>query len=205
MYNQTDFQKDRFSVYEDLVRDNFSFLEEIYGFEFSSSEKGGEYIIIKYLSKTVFLNLYYGSPGFELDFYIGRLGIEDKLGKQSFTSGDLLYLEGCKNWSGYSIYSAHSYNNLRECLPRLASLLKECGKACLQGDPAAYEKMLFEQKKANNRWHKQQELIQVKKNAIEAWKKKDYAKFVKLFEPIADQLTPSEYKKLEYSRKRLNQ
>lgn len=195
-----DFQEDRFVVYEKLVKKNFHFLEEIHNFKLSSIERDG-HIIIKYLSKYVFVNLHYGPPSFELDFYFGRRGVEDRLNKHSFTSGDLLYLDVCEEWLGYTVFSAYSYDNLCECLPKLADLLKECGMACLKGEVSAYEKMLVEQGKDINRWHKSQELTEVRKAATKAWNNKNYAEIVKLFTPIYNDLTPSEYKKLKYSRK----
>lgn len=63
--------------------------------------------------------------------------------------------------------------------------------------------MTFERKKDYNQWIKNQELMQARQAAADAWEKRDYAKMVKLFEPIANELTPSECKKLEYSRKHL--
>src|SRR5690606_30370495 len=108
---------------------------------------------------------YYGSPGFELDFNIGRVGIEDKPGHEGFTSGDVVLLGDNEKWTGYKLYSAHSYENLRKCLPKLAELLKTCGASCLKGDSSAYEKMLFERKRKINEWCNEQELKQAKKAA----------------------------------------
>lgn len=198
------FPEDRLIVYKKLVENNFSFLVEDYGFKLSDIEKkGNEHIVIKYVSRKVFINFYYGPPGFELDFYIGRLGVEDQLDRHSFTSGDLLYLGSYEKWTDYKVYSGCSYDNLRTCLPKLAGLLKECGDDCLKGKFFVYEKILFEQTKDLNRWYKNQELAQAKKVAHEAWSNKDYAEFVKLLEPFTSRLTLSENKKLEYARKHL--
>lgn len=202
MKNLTDFPEDRFIVYEKLARSNFAFLIENYEFKLSDIERGNNYIALKYLSEGVFVNFYYGSPSFELDFYIGRVGIEDKLDKEGFTSGDLLFFSDDARWSNYKLYSAHSYKNLCKCLPKLAQLLKICGADCLTGESAAYEKMLFEKKNKTNQWCNQQEFKQIKKAASEAWKNKDYVKFIELLEPVVNTLSLSEKKKLEYSRKK---
>ena len=204
MDNLAGFPEDRFSVYEKLVKSNFDFLAEDYGFELSNIERAGNgYIALKYLSEKVFVNLYYGSPGFELDFYIGRVGIEDKPDKEGFTSNDLTCLSDDLRWVDYKLYSAYSYENLVKCLPKLADLLKVCGVDCLKGDPSSYEKILFEKKRSINQWGKEQELKQAKKAASEAWKNKDYNKFVEVFDPVANELSASEKKKLDYARKQL--
>ncbi|MBL4907259.1 MAG: hypothetical protein JKX94_07400 [Sneathiella sp.] len=204
MDDRTDFPEDRFVVYENLVKSSFAFLVEGYGFEISNIERiGNSYIALKYLSNKVFVNLYYSSPRFELDFYIGRVGIEDKPDKDGFTSNDLLFLSDDARWIDYKLYSAHSYENLRKCLPMLAELLKVCGANCLKGESSVYEKALFEKKRNINQWGKEQELKQAKKAASEAWKNKDYNRFIEVFEPVANELSASEKKKLNYARKHL--
>lgn len=204
MDNRTDFPEDRFSVYEHIVKNCFAFLVEDYGFELSSIERvANSYIALKYLSEKVFVKLYYGSPEFELDFYIGRLGIEDKSEKDGFTSNDLLCLSDDVRWVDYKLYSAYSFENLRTCLPKLAELMKVCGANCLNGESSAYENVLFEKKRSNNQWGKEQELKQAKRAASDAWKNKDYIKFIEVFEPVANELSVLEKKKLDYARKQL--
>lgn len=204
MENQTSFPEDRFVVYEKLAKSNLVFLTEKYGFRLSNIEKiDGRYIVLKYLSERVFVNFYYGSPSFELDFSIGRIGIEDKPDNDGFTSGDLVFLCDDAKWADYKLYSAHSYENLCKCLPKLAKLLESCGASCLGGDSLPYEKMLFEKKRKINQWCDEQELKQAKKAASVAWENKDYSKFVEVFEPVVNALSPSEKKKLEYARKHL--
>lgn len=204
MENQITFPEDRFVVYEKLAKVNFAFLTEKYGFRLSNIEKmDGRYIVLQYLSERVFVNLYYGSPSFELDFIIGRIGIEDKPDNEGFTSGDLVSLGDNEKWASYKLYSAHSYENLYKCLPKLAELLESFGASCLKGDASPYEKMLFEKKRKVNQWCNEQELKQAKKAASIAWENKDYSKFIEIFEPVINALSPSEKKKLEYARKHL--
>jgi len=204
MVDRTDFPEDRFVVYEKLVKSNFSFLIENYGFKLSNIERSGDSCIaLKYLSERLFFNLHYGSPGFELDFFIGRIGFEDKPNKDGFTSGDLLFLSDDVRWKNYKLYSAHSYENLCKCLPKLAELLKSYGVGCLKGDAPTYEKILFEKKRKINQWCNDQELKQAKKAASVAWENKDYSKFIEAFEPVVNALSSSEKKKLEYARKHL--
>jgi len=148
MENENIFPEDRFVVYEKLAKANFNFLTEYYGFQLSNIEKiDDRYISLKYLSGKVFFNLYYGSPGFDLDFNIGRVGIDDKHDNKGFTSGDLVLLGDNVKWESYKLYSAHSYENLRKGLPKLADLLKEFGDSLLKGNSSFYEKIIFEKNK----------------------------------------------------------
>ena len=48
-------------------------------------------LLMSLSSKNRAVNFYYGSPDFELDFYIGRLGVEYKVDKDGFTSADLIF------------------------------------------------------------------------------------------------------------------
>ena len=204
MKKKTSFPEDRFVVFEKLAKVNFAFLTEKYGFRLSNINKiDNRYIVLQYISERVFVNFYYASPSFELDFSIGRIDIEDKPDNDGFTSGDLVFLCKDTEWADYKLYSAQSYENLCKCLPKLAKLLESCGGSCLEGDAPSYEKMLFEKKRKINQWCNEQELKQAKKAASVAWENKDYYKFTEILEPVIDALSTSEKRKLEYARKHL--
>lgn len=204
MENKIKFPEDRFVIYQKIAKINFSFLTEKYGFKLSNIEKvDGRYIALKYLSERVFVNLNYSAPSFELDFNVGRVGIEDKSKNQAITSSDLVLFCDNEKWIDYKLYSAHSYENLYKCLPKLAEILKSCGERCLEGDSPTYDKMLFEKKTMVNKWCKEEELKQARKAASMAWKDKDYSKVIEIFEPIINDLSLLEKKKLEYARKHL--
>ncbi|TQV82470.1 hypothetical protein FKG94_06930 [Exilibacterium tricleocarpae] len=202
--NSTDFPENRFTVYEKLAKGSFAFLVEDYDFKLSDTEReSNSYISLKYFSENVFVKLYYGAPDFELDFCIGRAGIGEKQFKDEINSRYLASLGNSSKWTNYKLYSAHSYENLCRCLPKLAELLRTCGAGFLRGESSAYEKALFEKHRNRNQWYKEQELRQARKVASEAWKNKDYKKFIQIFEPVAQDLSASEKRKLDYARKHL--
>jgi hypothetical protein len=204
MSNRADFSEDRFSVYENNVKTSFSFLIEDYGFVLSSIERAdNNSITLKYFSEKVFVIFYYGSPGFELDFCVGRISIEDQPDTYGFNSYDLLCLSNDSRWFDYKLYSAHSYENLITCIPKLADLLKVLGSNCLKGDSFYFEKVFFDKKRRISQWGKEQTLKQARNAASEAWKNKDYKKFIKVFKPITEYLSVSERNKIEYARKQL--
>lgn len=204
MQTKGSFLKYRFVTYEELVKMHFAFLVKDYELEFFKTQTvDDKYIVIKFFSKKVFVDFYYGAPSFQLDFCVGRLGIEDKPGKHGFTSFDLLCLENEDRYKDYKLDSAHSYDNLRKGVPKLAETLRLYGKGCLVGNTSTYEKLVFERKKRINIWSKKQELKQAKILVSEAWDSNDYEKVVKVFGPLADYLSPADMKRLEYARKRL--
>ena len=203
MCGSTNFPGNRFHVYEVLVKYYFRFLECEYAFErYAVERKQESYICIKYRTDRVYFFLYYATPGFELDCYFGRIGIDDLPGHLGFESCDLLHLDGCQAWSSYSGYSATSYENLRTCLPKLARFVRECGGACLRGDLMAYEKMRAARRTSAEHWHKNQEIARTKESAERAWRNRDHSRVVELFGAVEDELTTTEKKKLSYSRKR---
>jgi hypothetical protein len=127
--------QDRLAVFEKMARKEFAFLETEYCFQVTTLKpENADRIVIQYRSESVYLMLHYGPPEYALDFSFERLGIEDQEDAHGFTSGDLLYLDGTDNWSDYPGYSTYELSNLREFLPKLAQLLRECGHSCLRGD-----------------------------------------------------------------------
>ena len=195
------FQENRFEIFEKLVRKHFSFLEKDFGFKFLSAERSDDAcVVIKYISNKVFLNFFYGHPGYELDVSFGRVGIEDQPNANSFRTGDLLYLDGNKNWLDYQVYSAYSYDNLVAGLPKLASFLKECGRKVFLGDSNVYLKMLNGRQKHLER----QDLLQIKNKATAAWDKKNYKELIKLLNPFRTYLSPLEKKRFDYSLKKVS-
>jgi len=202
--NSIDFAEDRFTIYENLVKNSFSFLEEDYGFKLSEIKRENKsHIVLVFLSENIFVNLYYGAPDFELDFYIGRIGIEDEKDKGEINSNDLISFSAAPESLDYKLYSAHSYENLHKCLPKLAELLRAYGADFLRGKSSIYEKVLFNKKKKISRWYKEQDLKQAKKAASAAWGKKDYKEFIDICEIFSHTLSPSDEKKLDYARKHL--
>ena len=147
MYPEENFSKNRFFIYEELVRENFHFLIERYGFKiFNIKMLQGQYILIRYLSENVFVDLYYSSPGFELDFCLGRVGIDEQPEGNNITSSDIVLMNEYERYARYKLYSAHSYENLAKGLPKLANLLESHGDEFLKGNFQCYEEVLLKKK-----------------------------------------------------------
>ena len=198
----SDYQDDRLAIYEHLVRAEFSFLEIEYGFQTPAVKRTGEDgIAIQYRTDRVYVILHYDPPEYELDFSFGRLGVEDQKDAHSFSSGDLLYLEGTDNWSNYSGYSAYGLENLRRCLPKLAQLLRECGGACLRCDDSVFDLMAMRQQEDCERWHEKQERDRVAEEAEAAWRRGDYHRVRELYKFLLPGLTELEAKRLDYAER----
>lgn len=193
--------QDRLAVFEKIARKEFAFLETEYCFQVTTLKpENADRIVIQYRSESVYLMLHYGPPEYALDFSFGRLGIEDQEDAHGFTSGDLLYLDGTDNWSDYPGYSAYELSNLREFLPKLAQLLRECGHSCLRGDDTAFETMAIRRQEDCDRWHKGQERDRIASQAEIAWRDRDFGKVIALYSSIESNLTAVEEKRLEYAK-----
>ena len=196
--NKVNFPENRFEIFETLIKVNFLFLIELYNFKLTKVKKQESHCIsARYQSEDVFVEIYYGAPSFELDFIFGREDIENH-----FTSQDLTLLSD-DDWSNYKLYSAHSYENLTACIPRLADLLKSLGRGCLLGNDTDYQKLISKKKRKQDTWYDDLKLVQAKEVALKAWKERDFAKVVESFSSVYGLLSPSEIKKLEYARKRI--
>lgn len=204
MKEQDNFIKNRFAIYENLIKKHFNFLKIEYDFKIETVEiVEGQYVYIEYISKSVFITFCYGVPDLDLSFNFGRIGIEDKQSEPQFSASDLLYLDCCKELTGNYLYSAHSYENLCIGVKKLSFLLKKCGVKILKGIDTEYEEIIRLQKKALKDYHLSQKLIQLRAKANKAWINKEYSEVVTLYESMGSYLESSEIKKIDYAKKHI--
>ncbi|PKP86597.1 MAG: hypothetical protein CVT78_11915 [Alphaproteobacteria bacterium HGW-Alphaproteobacteria-17] len=81
----------------------------------------------------------------------GRLGIDDQQGGFSFEAGDLIQLQNCKEWAAPNLGPLGVIDGQ---VAWFASLLNECGKPCLLGDPAIYAEMKSRREALVTEWHR---------------------------------------------------
>jgi hypothetical protein len=186
-------------AFEKEVKKHFLFLVTDYGFQLSSIQQVGFVKSIKFESKEVYVNLFYGPPAYEVEVSFGRKGIDDLPGAYSFQPGDLILLGRCPTWP----WNSNESDKLRGSVAVYARFLRECGSDCLKGDQLIFAQMkrnsdAFAQKRAQ-----EERIKRVRQAANDAWHQKKYDKVVELYESIGTVLKGSEAKKLSYARKHL--
>ncbi|HWO00298.1 MAG TPA: hypothetical protein VNS63_13625 [Blastocatellia bacterium] len=177
----------------------FDFLATEYEFHLAKVE----ITFVRYESRDVFVNVYHGRASFELNCEIGYLTADSNHPERPFYLGEILDLMGGLHETGYTFFQASSAERVKQFVPKVADLIKHYAKSALEGDPTTFKRL------ADLRWaksrarEKQETLIRTREKASEAWSKKDYLKVIELFDPVRDDLTPAEIKKLEYAKKHL--
>ena len=185
--------------FADEVLAAFDFLTTDYGFHRSRVDV----TFIRYESRDVFVNVYHGRASYEVELEIGRFA--DRVGTEDvkFSLGDIIDVMGARADTGYTFFQASNADRVKRLVPRLAELLKEYGKDALAGDPLFFARLQDEQTRMSREYRKQSDLRRIREQVGEAWNQKNYVKVVELYEPIRDDLTAAEIKKLEYARKHL--
>jgi hypothetical protein len=136
--------------FEDAVVISFAFLEQQYGFSKSIIRPTQQAVVVRYESRSLFVNLAFGPPAYEPEMSFGRLGIDDRKGGFSFEAGDLIQLESYQGWKP----SFESSAAIVRQVAWFASLLNECGKSCLLGDPTVYAEMKSRREALVSEWQR---------------------------------------------------
>lgn len=191
---------DRSALFEDAVSNSFAFLERRYGFSRSTWRPTQQAVVVRYESPSLFVNLMFGPPAYEPEMSFGRLGIDDQPDGFSFEAGDLTQLKNCKDWA---VPKPGPSGVIEGQVAFFASLLDECGKLCLLGDPAIYAEMKSRREALVAEWRRE-ERDKVRSDKIDsAWKAKDYRTVVALFMEHEGDLNDVDRKKLEIAKERM--
>ena len=136
----------------------------------------------------------------EIGRFAERVGAQDV----EFSLGNIIEVMGASAETGYTFFQASTPEKVKSLVSRLADLLKQYGKAALTGDPLFFSKLRDDTARKSDDYLKQIQLSRVREQVAQAWRQKNYLKVVELYEPVRDDLTPAEVKKLEYARKHVS-
>lgn len=188
-----------FQAFVRRVRAHFMYLEANYGFKVSKIEHANDSGIVRYESEAVYVNVYYGSPDFEVNMNFGRKVLDEPPQGYSFYQGDLILLESCSSWQWKTNYADKQTRFIAE----YARLLQECGRSCLLGDSVIYSKMKLKRDTAVSEWVENEKVTQIRGEAQKAWNEKQYGLVVILYRKMIDKLTEVEQKRLDYAEKKM--
>jgi hypothetical protein len=187
--------KNLLANFEAATRECFRFLEDEYQMSVSILRPHAKFSVVRYKGSSTFVNLTYGPPAYEPEMSFGRPTIDDGAGSYSFDVGDLIQLNTCGDWRSIS-----SSTGLEHHVAWLASILKLCGRQCLDGNQSVYDTMKAKRNKLIAEWQDQEQLLVLSRSIDEAWKQRDYKKIIALCSHFSDKLDVVNSRRLAYAR-----
>jgi len=189
-------------------RENLGFREEVLSaFSFLVNEYGFRVVedtstFVKYESTNVFVNVYHGRSSYVLGFEIGQIRDLSNRNEVIYSLGDILDLLGKRQEERYTFFQASTNERVKEYVLKLALLVRKYGKGFLHGETRLFADLLEASWKKVKAYERETALARARKEAENAWRERDYAKLVEIYNPVREDLTPAELKKLEYAQNR---
>jgi len=97
-------------------------------------------------------------------------------------------------------FQASERDRVVASIKTIADYLRKYGEKVLMGHPTTYQRIGEAARRRNEAYTRQVVQWPIRQAAEDAWQKHDYAKVRDLYEPIEDDLTPVEQKRLNYAR-----
>ena len=185
--------------FSEAVLSAFAFLTKEYAFHLETLTP----TLVRFESPSLFVNIYHGRSSYELGFEVGQRADEPRKEESKFSLGDILDLMDENVSCNYAPPQASTANSVRAFVPKLATLVQTYAGPVLRGDAGVFERLEGIQTKKSQDLLRDWKLKEVREKAESAWRRRDYAKLVSLFESVQQSLTPAEAKKLDYAKKRL--
>jgi len=179
--------------FRESVLSNFQFLQDE-----GLRPVDQEVTLVRYQSAEVFLNVYHGRASFELGVEIGRM----KEPAEKLTLYDIIAWAGAEKAEGlgqHVMFQVSSRHGVQEFVPKLAALVRKYAMPLLRGDPDAYYAVTLLRSERSREFTQEIRLRGIRSKAEAAWHAKDYSQVVELYDPVREDLTEVEAKKLDYS------
>ena len=189
--------KDRWNLaFKEAVKTNFVFLRSI-GFQQVSEDV----TLVRYESKVAFVSVYHGRGSYEIGVEIGRLDRSEKYGLDYIVSWAGKGVWAAEGFGRSTMFQASTREGVESIVSKVARLVEKYGQMFLAGDAVFYDELQKSNERASIRSQRDQILGLIRKEAEAAWLTKDYVRVVELFQPVRDELTEIDLKKLEYAEK----
>lgn len=156
--------------------------------------------LVRFESKDVFVNVYHGRASYELGVEIGRL--DDPSGTRYRLPTIIeAFLGGTGDQK--AVFQASSPNAVRSSIEHLAHLVSSHCSALLRGDDDAFDQVRKGAKDISEQLTEHYTLGMLRRRAEQAWRGKNYADVVRIYETFTRPLTSIERKRLEIARRRV--
>lgn len=186
-------------TFKKCVLREFNFLINEYGFRCTLADT----YYLRFESQVVFAEIHYdGQRSFEMDFSLGLLGDLYEGKERPFYLAELIEFSAPDDDQVFPIMQASTPERIVQLVPKLADLAKTYAKELLSGSRTHFENLSDFREKKCNQYFLEKKLIDVRAAAKKAWEDEDYARVIKLYEPVRKHITPSELKRLEYCHTR---
>jgi hypothetical protein len=182
--------------FDEAVIKSFEFLRS---FQLKPAKRSAT--LVRYESKTVFVNVYHGRASYEIGIEVGRKSSSVKYGLDymvALAGPSALEAEG---FGRSTMFQVCSREGVQQIVPKVAELLRKYGDSFLRGDIRFYEQLDEANRRASAEYAKRQLLEGVRKNADAAWSAKHFGRVAELYGTMRDELTIIEAKRLAYAEK----
>jgi hypothetical protein len=183
--------------FDEAVVANFGFLRS---YKLKPVEKDTTFV--RFESKTVFVHVYHGRASFEIGVEVGLKSRSEKYGLDYIVSWAGPSAWEAEGFSRSTMFQVSSREGVQRLVPRVAEILKKYGDPFLRGDASFYAQLDEANRRASAEYTQRQLVDRTRKNANAAWSEKDFARVVKLYRSIRNELIEIERKRLSYAEKK---
>jgi len=175
--------------FQNKARAIFAFLKEL-GF----SEVKSTPTLIRFQSEDVEVDIYHGRQSYEIKAEITTLGT-------SYTLAEIIRATDPGIATNFRYPSVTTAEGVLAGLDELSKIIKRYGSQALSGDSQFYITLNEHRKRWAEDYSREVLAQQLKPQAAEAFRKKDYITAAQLYYRIKDSLSPAEEKKMWFAEK----
>jgi hypothetical protein len=158
---------------------------------------------VRYESKFLFVIIYHGRKSYELEVEIGKLEESQNTPENGYTIGEVMELFDVRKDLKFTFFQASCKSQVQVLVRKLADYVRSYAKPILDGDYGIFEKLQNLRQMKSEAYIREMNLRNIREMADIAWRQKDYAKYVDLYNSVKDNLTSIEVKKLHYALKKI--
>ncbi len=178
------------SNFEDKVRRAFSFLTDL---DFSEVEALPT--IVRYQKGNVEVDIYHGRQSYEIGLGVTAFGTR-------YGISEIIRIEDNKAANQFRYVASTTEKGVDNGLEELSSILKQYGYSALAGDPNFYSILDRHRKSWSEDYALDVLAEQLRPQANEAFRHKNYLLAAELYSRIKERLSKSEVKKLSVAKER---
>ena len=157
---------------------------------------------VRYENDSIFLIVNFDNGrSYELGVEVGRK--KQMQPERPFSLAEVLRLRGVADAASIDGIMVHDAHLLGNALMRLAAMTLKYASDFLMGSEFSFSQVAILRKRESDDYALERNLRAARAGSEEAWTRRDYQGVVRSLEPLEQHLSPSEKKRLDYSRRHL--